>query len=1178
MADLEYGRIEGVDVEKLKDLEKYVLEGDLDHTIVKALSELLDPFLDYEKLKKRVRELKKLCVGDCALDAFKVKLKEFEVPTTVDDGRQNERLKELEDYVRAGVDVVGAFKDKVWNLLDVSYDGYTEWLVLIRAKVYCRLIAVALGLTPQDINEQERIGSADIKREYVKLRTSSPDHRKLDLLHYLLKEILEEDDEVMTVLFLDLKNHQKFPVPYLVGHEVNIIKQIHSLWLSDIIMTDWEYGRIEGVDDEKLKELEKCVRDGDLGLTKDKLSELLGPIVDYEKLKERMEDLKECVDDRDLDAFQVKLKELWVPKNGDDGRPKERVKELMDCVREGDVIAFKDKLWKLLDLNYDGYTERSVLIRSKVYCRLIAVALGLTPQDIIKIECRLTAVAQGLTSPHKKERIESDNNKGNVKLRTRWAGIIGKRELLEYLLKDVLEEDDEFMTVLFLNLKTFKMYPVPYFDGCEVNIIEQIQSLWLYKFKEWYFGMLIDPIIDTVNDASATGDNFKFIEAKLILCDHLRQRRLKAGARLFWLVSRERKVHEMIDDKVVGDKMDSIINYVDPVGSLVKGIFKTKAVDNDGNSDFMDNFFKLWENYWFNLDLYRDYNIIDRVPDGHGQDVCVGLISCPAHTDGNLLCWAARRNYHDLIWCVMQAYEPSLKSVGSGCNEWIEFERTFVWKLALWCSTRHGDFWRVVRELSVPEWTKNIDFNDYPYGWLPPLHLAAMFGDMDRMETLCRYLKVTSCANRKDYLGRTPLDYAMQFKNTTNESKNCFVEAWIDKVWKKAKDKKTPRFVKAWIEKVWKKAKDKKTPRYKDVIKNLSSLDGVGERLKELYDMYIHQANTVLIGSALIASVTFAGWLQPPLGFRDYFQFTQPGPSPADGNIYYESYVAIEGHRGVEVFVVFNTLSFFLSIATVLVGAEATLFVHDSDEKTSALIRMRKSIKWMIGFFIGSMLCIMAAFISAGMTILPPIRRLEWSMIISLVAGGVLCILPLCWIFWSLSRNQILYIFETRFLYTKKPTKSNPSKGKRDISERSLISLKQVQKLRDLQRGVGKGKQNCTLQENGNNVINHHEGKDQGNADLPKVGHRVVNCQQGQEEDAVPQEVEHQERVVEDANPQEIRQGNTRSSSNGQGRNDNSQERNHEHMDEDEPLPKVRWYTNWDKSSPSKERRYNSYN
>ncbi|KAG0504296.1 hypothetical protein KC19_9G095200 [Ceratodon purpureus] len=1121
MADLDISRIKGVDNEKLKELEKYVHDGNLDHTKDK-LSKLLVPLRDYEQLKNRVKELKKCVVKGCPHE-FKVKLKEFEVPTTVDDGRQNERVKELHDYVSAGA--VSAFKDKVWNLLDLSYDGYTEWLVLKRAKVYCRLIAVALGLTPQDINEKERI-----EPDENKLPTSWSALSNRDILQYLLKDVLEEDDEVMTILFLDLKIHKKFPVPYFVDYEVKIIKQTHSLWLSNIIMTERDCAHIEGVDGEKLKELEKCVRDGDLKLAKDKLSELLGPVVRYKKWKERVSELKKCVSDRDLEAFETKLKELGelpttVP---------EREKELKNCVRDGDVGGFKDKLWNFLDWSYDGYTERSVLIRAKLYCRLIAVALGLTPQ----------------ADANEKERFQSYNNKWNVKLRTRLASI-EKRDLLQYLLKNVLEEDDEVMTVLFLNLKTFQMNPVPYFVGCEVDIIEQIQSLWLYKYKDWYFGILIDPIIDMVNDASVTGDNYKFIEAKVKLCDLLSKRRLKAGARLFWLVSRKRKVHDMIDDKIVGDKMDSVVNYVDPVGSLVKGIFKTKAVDGNGDSDFMDNFFKLWENYWLNLDLYRDYNITDRVPDGHGQYVCVGLVSSPAHTDGNLLCWAARRNYHDLIWCVMQAYQPPSKSVGSGYNEWIEFERNFVWKMALWCSTRHGDFWRVVRELSDPEWTRTIDFNDYPYGWLPPLHLAAMFGDMGSMETLCKYLKVTSCANRKDYLGRTPLDYAMQFKNTTNESKNCFVEAWIDKVWKKTKDKKTPR--------------------YKDVIKNLSSLDGVGERLKELYDMYIHQANTVLIGSALIASVTFAGWLQPPLGFKDYFQFPQPGPSPADGNVYYESYVAIEGHRGVEVFVVFNTLSFFLSIATVLVGAEATLFVHDSDEKTSALIRMRKSIKWMIGFFIGSMLSIMAAFISAGMTILPPIRRLEWSMILSLVAGGVVCTLPLCWIFWSLSRNQILYFLETRFLYPKQITNSNSSKGKRDISERSLISSTQVQKLRDLQRGVGKGKQYCTLQGNGSDVINHHKGKE-GDGSLPKVGHRVVNLQQGQEEDAVPQEVEHQEQVGEDANPQEISQENIHSSSNGQERNDNPQGRNHEHTDVDRI--KHGRYPNWGTSSPSKEHRY----
>ncbi|KAG0608027.1 hypothetical protein M758_8G072300 [Ceratodon purpureus] len=800
------------------------------------------------------------------------------------------------------------------------------------------------------------------------------------------------------------------------------------------------------VDKKKLqKDLENCVCDGQMNLddTKDKLSKLLGPRVDYGKLKDLY---KLCVRKDGEGAFIEKLSKFLgnLGLEVDD----EKLKELRKCKSGSGVSGFKDKLLKLYPgLNFEGYTK-TVLIRAKLYSRLIAVALSLTPQDIGKEEGTPQGTLEQDWTPQSIGKGKAKNGRvvfggAGAKLMKRLADegcglrryllkVVLKKDddfmaahgvksierladegcgLLRYLLKEVLEEDDEFMTVLFCNSKTFKKYPVPYFEGCTPDVIDKVQSLWLSHpvvLEEFYFRPLIKPIIDMVKDYKPPTDP-DFIEAKLKVCQHLHERQLKAGARLFWLVCKERGGRKSREGRAT-HKM---------IGRLVKEIFNTKAA-GEHNWDFQDNFFSLWEKYWHNLDLLDSDIRTDRVYVGHVQPICVGLISSPAHTDGNLLCWAARRNYHDLIWCVMQEYKPP-ESHADSDDDWIDSERTFAWKMALWCSTRQGDFWRVVRELSIPKWTREIDFNDYPSGWLPPMHLAAILGDMDRMETLCKYLhNVQSRGNKKDYLGRTPLDYAMQFQRRIAEPSR----------------------------------------KGKDVIRKLLSMEGADERLQELYDMYIHQANTVLIGAALIASVTFAGWLQPPLGFRDYFQFTRPGPSPADGNIYYESYVAIEGHRGIEVFIVFNTISFFLSIATVLVGAEATLFIHDGDEKTSNLIRMRKSIKWMIGFFISSMLCIMAAFTSAGMTILPPIQRLEWSMIISLVVGGGICIIPLCWIAWSLNRNYILLVIETKPICKRilNMIKSRSSKEKNDsleetdpesdLSDQSLIDLQQVKRLR----------------------------------------------------------------------------------------------------------------------------------
>ncbi|MCO5614947.1 hypothetical protein L7F22_069233 [Adiantum nelumboides] len=71
------------------------------------------------------------------------------------------------------------------------------------------------------------------------------------------------------------------------------------------------------------------------------------------------------------------------------------------------------------------------------------------------------------------------------------------------------------------------------------------------------------------------------------------------------------------------------------------------------------------------------------------------------------------------------------------------------------------------------------------------------------------------------------------------------------------------------------------------------------ERLYRDRQVYVDAANAILVGSALIASVTFAGWLQPPLGY-------------GNGEENARMYVAIKGHPGVSSFWIFNCLSFYL--------------------------------------------------------------------------------------------------------------------------------------------------------------------------------------------------------------------------------------------------------------------------
>ena len=111
--------------------------------------------------------------------------------------------------------------------------------------------------------------------------------------------------------------------------------------------------------------------------------------------------------------------------------------------------------------------------------------------------------------------------------------------------------------------------------------------------------------------------------------------------------------------------------------------------------------------------------------------------------------------------------------------------------------------------------------------------------------------------------------------------------------------------------------------KYRDIKKILLTVPEVKENVDHMYrdrQDYVDAANTILVGAALIASVTFAGWLQPPLGFTPNYQFIEPYPAPPNT---YEQFVAIEGHRSILLFMVFNSLSFFCAISTIISGADA---------------------------------------------------------------------------------------------------------------------------------------------------------------------------------------------------------------------------------------------------------------
>jgi hypothetical protein len=111
----------------------------------------------------------------------------------------------------------------------------------------------------------------------------------------------------------------------------------------------------------------------------------------------------------------------------------------------------------------------------------------------------------------------------------------------------------------------------------------------------------------------------------------------------------------------------------------------------------------------------------------------------------------------------------------------------------------------------------------------------------------------------------------------------------------------------------------------------------------------------------------------------------------------------VKNHATVKAFWVFNSLSFFLAIATVLAGADAAL-PNLRDEFIGRRVKSveRALIRATILLVI-SVVCVLGAFSSAGFAVLPPLLKYDTSMIITVCLGGTIFMLTLVKIIWKLS-------------------------------------------------------------------------------------------------------------------------------------------------------------------------------
>jgi ankyrin repeat protein len=184
--------------------------------------------------------------------------------------------------------------------------------------------------------------------------------------------------------------------------------------------------------------------------------------------------------------------------------------------------------------------------------------------------------------------------------------------------------------------------------------------------------------------------------------------------------------------------------------------------------------------------------------------------------------------------------------------------------------------------------------------------------------------------------------------------------------------------------------------KFEEISNRLMERSDVKDFMERQYrdrQVFIDAANALLVGGALIAGITFASWLQPPLGYTTDYQFPQSSLATPPG--VFESFAAVELHYSLRLFWVFNTLSFFFAIGTVISGAKAAFPDLDTTFIVVALRSVRKELQWTSILLLCSVVTVLGSFVCAGFAVLPPIQKDMTSMKISVVIGLAICILTI---------------------------------------------------------------------------------------------------------------------------------------------------------------------------------------
>jgi ankyrin repeat protein len=289
-----------------------------------------------------------------------------------------------------------------------------------------------------------------------------------------------------------------------------------------------------------------------------------------------------------------------------------------------------------------------------------------------------------------------------------------------------------------------------------------------------------------------------------------------------------------------------------------------------------------------------------------------------------------------------------------------------------------------------------------------PLHFAAVGGDdptvgrpkrghVEAAQELLEHPKLD--VNAQDSKKMTPLLYSIEAGNVEMVKALCQNDKFH-----RLRPTEENSFGVTPVQIVLEENNFQTNPNMKAIEKVLLERPDVRNFIDGLYrdrQAFVDAANALLVGAALIATVTFAGWLQPPLGYTPYYDFSQPFPAPPGA---YESYAAIKQNPKVKAFWVFNSLSFFFAIATVLAGADAAMPSYEYAFIARVVKSVRRSLIVASILLVMSVVCVLGAFASGGFAVLPPLLKYDTSMIITVCVGGTVCMIILAKFLWKLAK------------------------------------------------------------------------------------------------------------------------------------------------------------------------------